>query len=195
MEILMPFNQLKNLLKQEKKLGVNEPECAVLASVAPEGIPHSRVVAIRKIEPESLIFFTQCSSRKVTELQQNPHATLTFWLAMQQRQVILEGSAIFLSHEENQRFWNNLPRERQLRFSSCAPTSGKVIENQAILEKRKAELTIQFADQLIPMSRNYCGFQFKPHTIYFYALGITNFSEVIRYSKIDEHWQQAYLSP
>jgi hypothetical protein len=27
----MPFNQLKNLLKQEKKLSVNE--CAVLASI------------------------------------------------------------------------------------------------------------------------------------------------------------------
>lgn len=191
----MPFNQLKNLLKQEKQLGVSEPECAVLATVTPEGIPHSRVVAIREIEIESLLFFTQRSTRKVTELQQNRNATLNFWLAMQQRQVILEGNADPLSHKENQTFWSNLPRERQLRFSSYAPTSGKVIEDQTVLEERKAELLIQFADQAIPMSEHYCGFRFTPHTIYFYTIGGTTFSEVIRYSKIDGHWQQAFLSP
>jgi pyridoxine/pyridoxamine 5'-phosphate oxidase len=37
MEKHMPLNQLNNLLKQEKKLGVNEPECAVLATVSAEG--------------------------------------------------------------------------------------------------------------------------------------------------------------
>ncbi|MDI9819304.1 MULTISPECIES: pyridoxal 5'-phosphate synthase [unclassified Legionella] len=191
----MPFNQLKNLLKQEKQLGVNEPECAVLATVSTEGNPHSRVVAIRKIETESLLFFTQQLSRKVAELQQNPNATLNFWFAMQQRQVILEGVATPLSYEENQAFWNSLPRERQLRFSSYAPTSGKVIEDQTVLKKRKAELISQFADQVIPMSKHYCGFRFTPHTIFFYTIGTTAFSEVIRYSKIDEYWQQAFLSP
>jgi pyridoxamine 5'-phosphate oxidase len=114
---------------------------------------------------------------------------------MQQRQVILEGVTNPLSYEENQTFWDNLPRERQLRFSSCAPTSGKVIEDQSVLEKRKAELITQFADQAIPMSEHYCGFRFTPHTLFFYTIGITTFSEVVRYSKINEHWQQAFLSP
>jgi pyridoxamine 5'-phosphate oxidase len=191
----MPFIQLKNLLRQEKHLGVSEPECAVLATVTPEGIPHSRIVAIREIELESLLFFTQRSTRKVTELKQNSNATLNFWLALQKRQVILEGNADSLSHEENQTFWNNLPRERQLRFSSYAPTSGKVIKDQAVLEKRKAELIIQFEDQAIPMSADYCGFRFTPHTMYFYTIRSTTFSEVIRYSKIDGQWQQAFLSP
>lgn len=191
----MPFNQLKNLLEQEKLLGVNEPECAVLATVTAEGKPHSRVVAIREIEEESLIFFTQRLSRKFSELQQNPNATLNFWLAMQQRQVILEGFANPLSTEENKTFWNSLPRERQLRFSSCAPTSGKVIEDKTILEKRKAELITKFDDQIIPMSTNYCGFRFTPQFMYFYTLGTSTFSEVIRYSNMSGHWQQVFLSP
>ena len=153
------------------------------------------MVAIREVEAESLLFFTQRLTRKVAELQQNPNATLNFWFAMQQRQVILEGVANPLQQEENQRFWDGLPRERQLRFSSYAPTSGKIIKDQILLEKRKAELITQFADQPIPMSEHYCGFRFTPHTMLFYTVGITTFSEVIRYSKTDGHWQQAFLSP
>jgi pyridoxamine 5'-phosphate oxidase len=191
----MLFTQLKNLLKQEKQLGVIEPECAVLATVTAEGNPHSRIVAIREIEKESLLFFTQRFSRKVFELQKNPNATLNFWFAMQQRQVLLEGTVNPLSYEENQGFWNSLPRERQLRFSSCALTTGKVIEDQTVLEKRKAELMTQFTDQEIPMSPHYCGFRFTPNIMYFYTLGITTFSEVIRYTKIAEHWQRECLSP
>jgi pyridoxamine 5'-phosphate oxidase len=128
-------------------------------------------------------------------LLQNPHAALNFWFAMQRRQVIFEGTTTPLSHNENQRFWDVLPHERQLRFSSCAPRSGAILEDPLSLEKRKAELTAQFTDQIIPMDKHYCGFRFTPHTIFFYKPGIDTFSELIRYKKIDENWQHVFMSP
>lgn len=191
----MPLSQLENILKQEQQLGVKDPRCAVLATVTTEGHPHSRVVAIREIQPESLLFFTQRLSRKVSELINNPHATLTFWFAMQQKQVVLEGVANPLSYEENKVYWEGLPRERQLRFSSYAPTSGKVIADQSVLEKRKAELATRYANQEIPMCEDYCGFRFLPQTMLFYTIGTSTFSEVIRFSKTNEQWNEFYISP
>lgn len=192
----MPFNQLINWLNKEKELGIEQPQCAVLATCTSSGIPHSRVVAIREIEIDSLLFFTQKGTRKVIELLANPAATLNFLFAKQQRQVIIEGWAKPISSEENEYYWNHLPRERQLRFSTYASTSGQVIQDLRQLDKRKQEFNEQFFNQPIPMSEYYCGFRFIPETFIFYTIAPISFSEVIRYCREEkEYWRKELLSP
>ncbi|CZH13893.1 TPA: pyridoxamine 5'-phosphate oxidase family protein [Legionella pneumophila] len=191
----MPFNMLKEWLNKEKERGIEDPSCAVLSTCSSSSEPHSRVVAIREIETESLLFFTQQKTRKVAELLNNPKSCLNFLFAMQNRQVILEGTAIPISQEENEAFWSTLPRERQLRFSAYAPTSGLVIKDLNQLETRKKELSDQFAGLPIPMSEYYFGFRFIPETWIFYTVGSISFSEVIRYTKIEDSWKSELISP
>lgn len=191
----MPFHQTREWLKKEKELGVEQSDCAVLSTVTSEGIPHSRVVAIREIAEDNLVFFTQQKTRKVAELLNNPHASMNFLLAMQQRQIILEGVAKPLSFEENQAFWETLPRERQLRFSAYAATSGQPIHDLSVLDEKKKVLMEKFLDNLIPMSEFYCGFRFIPESFIFYTVGSVSFSEVVKYTKKKEGWGQQLLSP
>ncbi|HAT4400320.1 pyridoxine/pyridoxamine 5'-phosphate oxidase [Legionella pneumophila] len=191
----MPFNMLKEWLNKEKERGIEDPYCAVLSTCSSSGEPHSRVVAIREIETESLLFFTQQKTRKVAELLNNPKSCLNFLFAMQNRQVILEGTAKPISQEENEAFWKTLPRECQLRFSAYAPTSGLVIKDLNQLETRKKELSEQFASLPIPMSEEYFGFRFIPKTWVFYTVGSISFSEVIRYTKIEDSWKTELISP
>lgn len=186
---------MRHWLQKEKELGVEQPECAVLSTVTSTGTPHSRVVAIREIETDSLLFFTQKKTRKVAELLNNPSASMNFLFAIQQRQIILEGIATPLSPEENQQFWQTLPRERQLRFSAYAPTSGQVIQNLNQLEKRKSDLAEQYINKPIPVSEHYCGYRLIPESFVFYTSGLISFSEVIKYSKEKDVWQQQLLSP
>ena len=191
----MPFNKLKEWLGTEKELGIKDPNCAVLSTCNGSGEPHSREVAIREIETESLLFFTQQKTRKVSELLNNPKSSLNFLFSMQNRQVILEGVAIPLSAAENEDFWNTLPRERQLKFSAYAPTSSQVIKNLNQLEVKKKELIEQFDGLAIPVSKDYFGFRFIPETCVFYTVGAASFSEVIRYSKIKDSWKTELVSP
>ena len=191
----MPFNQLIDWLSKEKELGVPQPECAVLATCTSSGIPHSRVVAIREIKDDGILFFTQKGTRKVSELLANPAATLNFLFAMQQRQVSIEGIATPISPEENQFYWSSLPRERQLRFSAYAPTSGQVISDLHQLDTRKQELDEQFSNQPIPMCADYMGFRFKPQAFVFYTVEPISFSQVFRFSREGEGWRKELLSP
>lgn len=118
-----PFELLKTWLQEERDGGAPNPQQAVLATAAQQTAPHARVVAIREITENGLLFFTQRGTRKVQELQDNPHATMVFWLELQQRGVIVEGSVVPLSAEENGHYWQSYPREAQIRFYSYAPTS------------------------------------------------------------------------
>lgn len=193
----MPFHMIVEWLEKEKTLGIETPDCAILSTVTSENKPRSRVVAIRGIdaETESLVFFTQQKTKKVGELLNNPHASFNFFLSKQQKQIVLEGTVKPLSFEENQLFWEALPRERQLKFSAYAPTSGQPILGIHELEEVKQTITTLFKDKPIPMSEFYCGFRFIPNLILFYTLGKESFSEITRYSKIESGWTSQLLSP
>lgn len=131
-----PILLLKNWLHHENELGVPNPQQAVLCTATPEAVPHGRVVAIREISTEGLLFFTQKNTRKVKELAHQPQASIVFWLEMQQSQVIVEGKTERLSVAENLYFWENYPREAQIRFYAYAPTSTQVIASKAELENK-----------------------------------------------------------
>ena len=144
---MKPFIKINEWLENEKLLGVTDPQSAILSTVS-GGTPHSRIVAIRKIKDESLVFFTSKQTKKVKELLENPKSSMNFSLSMQGRQIVLEGMTFPLEQEENQHYWENLPRERQLRFSSYAPFSGRKVNNLNELEKTKKTLEENFKGEL-----------------------------------------------
>lgn len=190
----MPLTKMREWIEREKELGSTDPERVVLATATIKGRPHSRVVA-SIIEPDSIIFFTQRDTRKEVELRENPFASMTCWLAMQQREIILDGFVKPLTRDEIEKQWEQLPRERQLRFSAYGPISGQPIDSLDDLEKRQTLLTTQFSDQAVPVSEFYCGFRLVPDTLYFYTLGNETFSEVVRYTKRQTAWQLQLVSP
>lgn len=192
---LIPLLRMHDWIDKERTLGSPSPDRVVLATCSAEGIPHSRIVAIREVTPEGVVFFTQRGTRKVAELMHNPSASLTLWLALQQRQVILDGIVKPLTQSENEKYWTTLPRERQLRFSAYAPTSGQTIDSISVLEHQLDTLTKKFLGDAVPMSHDYCGFHLIAETIYFYTLGDNTFSESLRYKRFKDTWDKQFISP
>ncbi|BCA94472.1 pyridoxamine 5'-phosphate oxidase [Legionella antarctica] len=190
-----PVNLLKNWLEEEKELGVPNPQQAVLSTATLSAIPHSRVVAIREINEDNLIFFTQKETRKVTELLNNPIAALTFWFEMSSREVIIEGKAAPLTLEENKSYWNSYPREAQIRFCSYAATSATPIASKEILEEKKSLIELQYYGQKLPMNEFYYGFKFKPDRFVFYTYRTDELSDVSEYVWWENSWIRQVLSP
>ena len=123
----MPYTKMQEWLDKENDLGSENPNRVVLATATSNGIPHSRIVAVREISPKGILFFTQQGTRKVAEITENPHASMTLWLAMQQREVIIDGIIEALAQDENKYYWETMSRERQLRFSTYSPVSTQPI--------------------------------------------------------------------
>lgn len=196
-QVLSPIACLKQWLLAEKEAGAANPQHAVLSTVAsvPHPVPHSRVVAVREIMEDGLLFFTQRGTRKVNELMVNPNAVLTFWFELHQRQISLEGEAHPLSAEENAWYWQNNAHEAQLRFSSYAPTSGQPIPSKDVLEQKRERLTMELKDKTIPLSPLYCGFRLIPLTVYCYSYRTDELSDVSRFSFCGGAWIHQLLSP
>lgn len=191
----MPFQKTKEWLDIEKSKGSTSPDCLVLATAARDAVPHSRIVAIKEITGSSILFFTQPSTRKALEMKENPVASATLWLPLQQREVIMDGTIQALTDEENESFWKQLPRERQLRFASYAPTSDQPIESLETLNQKQAELAARHPSGQVPMNNLYCGYRLEVHTFYFYTLSSDSFSEYVRFKRVAGEWQKQLLSP
>lgn len=187
--------KINEWLEKEKELGSPNPDRAVLSTATKDAIPHSRIVAIREIADNGILFFTQRDTRKVIELQDNPIVSMVLWLPLQQRQIVVEGSSHALTQEENNIYWKTMPYDRQLRFTAYAPTSGQPINSIERLENQYQTLARQYLGKEIPISDFYLGFRILPSVMYFYTLGTTTFSEVIRVSRKNNVWLEEILSP
>jgi len=180
---------------EERQKGVPNPQQAVLSTATINAIPHARVVSIREISDFGLIFFTQKETRKVSELHENPFATLTFWFEYFERQVIVEGKTQSLSDSEIKDCWHANSREAQIRFYSYSPNSSKFITNKQEIEGRKKKVEDMYEGLSIPLSPLYCGFRLMPDRILFYDCSSDNLSEVFDYQRINEKWQKQLLAP
>lgn len=191
----MPLNLLKIWIAEEKRAGANNPQQAVLSTVSKDGIPHARIVAIREIADESLIFFTQSGTKKVTEMRANPHVNMTFWLERYQREVIFNGRVEALTPPENETYWASYPKEAQIRFYAYAPSSGQTISSKGVLEQKKIEIQHEFIEKKLPISPFYCGFRVIPERFVFYHYRTDELSDVIQYVKLEDGWEKQLLSP
>lgn len=185
--------KIKSWLEEEKQLGSGEAGSVVLATASASGEVHSRIVAIREITEAGVLFFTQKRSQKAKDLSENSSASMTLWLPLRQREVVLDGVVEPLSQSENEHYWETLPRERQLRFLTYK--SGARIDSLAALQADYEVLEKKFQDKKIPMGESYCGYRLVPKRIYFYTLGQGTFSEVIQYALHEKAWIKQLISP
>ncbi len=94
-----PMIQFKNWLEAAKKENVYLPEDAILSTSSKEGRPFSRGITIRDMDEEGIVFYTNPSSGKWKQMQENPQAVLNF--VYDNHQVILKGVVELSSICEN----------------------------------------------------------------------------------------------
>ena len=194
-EMIDPIKHLNQWLQDERAAGAPNPLQAVLSTADSAGVPHSRVVAIREINSQGLLFFTQRNTRKVTEMRVNPSVSMTFWFELCLREVIIEGVIEALSETENEQYWQSYPREAQIRFHSYAPTSAQPIRDKQELEEKREQIRQQYTNQPVPLSPLYCGFRLKPTRFIFYTYRSDELSDVFEYAYTNNEWIAQVLSP
>ena len=64
---MTPYDILNEWMSIEESLGVMASQRAILATATVDGKPSSRVVAIREVSEQGVLFFTQKRTRKVAE--------------------------------------------------------------------------------------------------------------------------------
>ncbi len=135
-----------------------------LATADRNGKPSTRTVLLKTVDERGFIFFTNYGSRKGSELDENPHAALTFFWSELERQVCVTGTVARLPAAESERYFKSRPRGSQI--GAWASNQSEPVPDRAFLEAKWREYEKRFP-QDVPLPPNWGGFILRPERIEF----------------------------
>ena len=129
-----PFAQFESWINQALEAKIQDPTAMSLSTVNSEGKPWQRIVLLKHFDSRGFVFYTNLSSRKAGEIENNPNVCLHFpWLQLD-RQVIVGGSAERLSTTEVVKYFLSRPQGSQL--AAWASKQSSVISSRQVLEQQ-----------------------------------------------------------
>ena len=131
-----PLVEFRGWFQQALEAQVLEPNAMVLGTVNAEHRPSSRVVLLKEITADGIVFFTNYASRKGRELLENPFVSAVFFWAELERQVRVEGRVRKISEADSDAYFYSRPRISQ---------AGAVVSNQSEVISGREDLDAQMA--------------------------------------------------
>ncbi|KAE9552596.1 hypothetical protein FO519_004213 [Halicephalobus sp. NKZ332] len=169
---------------------------AVALSTCRNNKPSCRMVLLKKYDEKGFSFYTNYSSRKGQEIEENPNACMCFYWPFVTRQVRIEGVIEKLPLEMADEYWKERPLHS--RIGSKASHQSTVIESRAVLEDEKhrlEELAAEKGEEAITRPPEWAGFTLKPSYFEFWQGQSNRLHDRIIYEEVDGHWTKKRLSP
>lgn len=187
-----PFDQLEKWMAQVIDLDLKYPNAISLSTVDSKNRPSSRIVLIKEILPEGVIFYTDYTGSKGIDLLTNRNVAATFYWKELDRQVRIQGIAAKIDPEKSEDYF--LSRPFDSKVSALASNQSSPITREE-LERRFKELSEQYKDQDVPYPHNWGGYLISFETVEFWQGRPSRLHDRFKYSKENEQWNIERLAP
>ncbi len=188
-----PITQYSNWFKEAMESKLVDPNAACLSTVGEDGQPSSRIVYIKDIISDGLVFYTNYNSKKSSQMSQNQHVALNLFWRELDRQIRIEGSVQKISSELSDAYFSSRPRGSQI--GAWASAQSEHLDSRQRLEDKIAFYQKQFENQPIPRPPHWGGFCVCPNYFEFWQGRPSRLHDRISYIRQDGEWRQDRLSP
>jgi pyridoxamine 5'-phosphate oxidase len=181
-----PFSQFHKWFEQAQSAGIEEPNAMSISTVSKEGIPSSRTVLLKLYDEKGFVFFTNYSSQKAQEIEQNPNVALLFpWLSLE-RQIRITGTVKKISKKESFAYFMSRPKDSQI--GAWISPQSKIIESREFLSKKLLEMKEKFSNGNIPLPNSWGGYRIIPNKFEFWQGRTSRLHDRFIYEKKDKAW-------
>ncbi len=189
-----PHEQFERWMSDVIDAGLPEPTAMVLATVSAAGQPRARTVLLKNHDQDGFVFYTNRTSRKGSDLDEVPRASLLFpWHAIH-RQVIVEGTVTQVSQQASEEYFRTRPRASQL--AAWASRQSAVVGSRSELDERYARMEQRWPDgQQVPLPDFWGGYLVTPHAIEFWHGRANRMHDRLRYTAAAQGWHIERLAP
>jgi pyridoxamine 5'-phosphate oxidase len=188
-----PFIQFGKWFKEALDALLYEPNVMTLATADLTGKPSARILLLKGFDENGFVFFTNYSSKKGKELQENPQASMVFFWPELERQVRIDGLITKVTEEASSAYFHSRPKGSQI--GAAASPQSSVIPNRELLENRVQELTTVYADKEIPKPDYWGGYLLEPTHIEFWQGRPSRLHDRITYTSVNGAWEINRLAP
>jgi len=174
---------------------LRDPTAMALATASKDLMPSVRMLLMKQFDHEGLVFYTNMTSAKAQDLQENPQACACFHWESLKRQVRVSGRVELVSDAEADAYFASRPRESQL--GAWASLQSQAMRERAEFEARLEMVTRQYEGKSIPRPPHWSGFRMVPVRIEFWSDRPFRLHDRLVYSRSrpGDPWQTQILYP
>nr|WP_127956700.1 pyridoxamine 5'-phosphate oxidase [Serratia microhaemolytica] len=188
-----PLELFERWLQQACEARLADPTAMCVATVDEHGQPFQRIVLLKHVDEQGLVFYTNLGSRKAQQLANNPRISLLFPWHMLDRQVIFLGQAERLSTLEVMKYFTSRPKDSQI--AAWVSQQSSRISTRGILEGKFLELKQKFQHGEIPLPSFWGGFRVKFDSVEFWQGGEHRLHDRFLYQRQGSDWKIDRLAP
>lgn len=189
-----PFIGILKTLEEAESANLVDWNAMNIASVDQMNQPSSRMVLLKKISDDGLVFYTNYNSRKGKEVELNPKVAVNFWWRELKKQIRVEGFIEKASEKDSDDYFDSRPLKSRV---------SAIISNQSSKISSYKDLTNQIDNYLEQNDENsikrpdHCGLYIViPNAVEFWQERDNRTHERLKYFLSDDQkWSSHLLSP
>ena len=189
-----PFIEILKILEEAESENLIDWNAMNIASVDQMNQPSSRMVLLKKISDDGLVFYTNYNSRKGKEIELNPKVAVNFWWRELKKQIRVEGFIEKASEEDSDDYFNSRPLKS--RVSAIISNQSSTISSYKDL-KNQIDNYLEQNDESSIKRPDHCGLYIViPNAVEFWEERDNRTHERLKYILSDDQkWSSYLLSP
>jgi pyridoxamine-phosphate oxidase len=189
-----PMALARRWLDDAVRRQVREPYAAVLATADQDGRPSTRVLLVKELDDQGLVFTSSRDSRKGRELTARPWASMTFYWRETLQQLTIAGPVRTLPDDETDRLFADRPLAAQAT-SAASRQSHPLPHEQALRDRARALLA---AGGPVPRPETWTAYRLLPENVELWYGSPDRLHRRLRYDRTGQHtadWTSQRLQP
>ncbi len=187
-----PYDLFEEWTKNAVDNNESEPNAFVLSTVDAHHQPSSRIVYLKDVIERKLVFYTNYSSHKGSDLLVNSQVSMLFFWPNSLRQVRVQGICSKVPAEISDAYFNSRPRGSQI--GAWASNQSEQLDSRETLEKRVEEFEQKFTEK-VPRPENWGGYWIEPTRFEFWQGRPSRLHDRIVFTSKNEEWSLERLNP
>jgi len=188
-----PLAHLNEWLKDAIEGKGLDPTAMVLSTIDQNGNPESRVVLLKELTSEGLVFYTNYNSKKGQHIAVNHNVSVVFFWAETERQVRIKGIAEKVSEADSVAYFLSRPLESQI--GAWASPQSQIIENRGVLDENYSQYLQYFQSKELKKPPYWGGFLIRPQYFEFWQGRENRLHDRIEFHLRDQGWIIDRLAP
>ena len=188
-----PLVRINEWIEEALKLEVPLPHAMNLSTADDFGQPSSRMVLLKSISDEGMVFYTDYESHKGQMLHKNSKAALNFWWAKTDKQIRIEGVCIKTSDQESDEYFQSRPKGSQI--SATVSIQSKELRNYENLVKEAKDLEKGSLGRNLKRPSRWGGYKLIPNRIEFWKNEVNRLHRRELFILESNKWRKTLLSP
>jgi len=188
-----PFNLLNDWYKEAVKKEIKNPNAVALSTLGSYNRPRVRMVLMKEIRKDGIVFFTNSESYKGKQIIGNKNVSLCFYWKSMGKQVLIGGQIKKIEEKESDEYF--FSRDRLSQISAWASKQSRALKGREILEQRFNDYLKRFKGKEIPRPTYWNGYCVYPKTFEFWLERPNRLHERVEYKLNSGKWTSKILYP